>query len=300
MMSRTLLVLTLAISIAPHAAAQGTAGQLSAARELYAAARYEEALALLDGVRASEAALPANRRTIEQYRSLCLLALGRATEAEAAIASLVTADPMYQPSQTDASPRVRAAFTEVRQRVLPSIAATQYAAAKRLYDAKSYAAAIAEFRALMQLLDDPDMKGQQADLRVLASGFLELSVAASSSATPPKADVAQSPAEPVAQAPVTERIYTQQDPGVIAPVAIKQELPRVPSSISRQVRDGGLVEVVVDELGRVTWVSIRTSLHPVYDNLLLSSAREWRYRPAIVGGAAVKFRKAIQISLAKR
>ena len=81
---------------------------------------------------------------------------------------------------------------------------------------------------------------------------------------------------------------------------MKQEVPRVPASISRQVRDRGLVEVVIDELGRVTFVSIRTSLHPMYDTLLLSAAREWRYQPATFSGAPVKFRKLIQITLSKR
>ena len=47
---------------------------LAAARELYASARYDEALAMLNGLRPDEAR---DRRSIEQYRSLCLLALGR-------------------------------------------------------------------------------------------------------------------------------------------------------------------------------------------------------------------------------
>ena len=51
----------------------------------------------------------ADRKSIEQYRSLCLLALGRGTEAESAIAAVVTADPSYLPGEAEASPRVRAA-----------------------------------------------------------------------------------------------------------------------------------------------------------------------------------------------
>ena len=293
--------MTLAMSLAPDAAAQGTAAQLNAAREMYASARYDEALSLLDRIRPSDGVSPGDRRAVEQYRSLCLLALGRGSEAEAAIAAVVTADPLYQPSESDASPRVRAAFTDVRQRVLPTIAASQYTVAKRLYDAKDFAAAVTEFRALLRLLDDPDMKGQQSDLRVLATGFLELSVAAAGPAPakpePPPAAVA---VPSVASVPGAPRIYTQDDPDVIPAVAIKQDVPRVPNSISKQVRDRGLVEVIVDELGRVTLVSIRTSLHPMYDALLLSAAREWRYRPATVAGAPVKFRKLIQIALAKR
>lgn len=300
MITRTLLVLTLAMSIASHAAAQGTSGQLSAARELYASARYDEALALLDALRPAESATATDRRAIAQYRSLCLLALGRGPEAEEAIAAVVMADPMYQPSEADASPRVRTAFTEVRQRVLPTIAASQYTVAKRLYDRKEYASAVTEFRSLLRLLDDPDMKGQQSDLRVLASGFLELSVAAAAP-PPPKNDPPPPAPEPAAApVPSANRIYTSEDAGLSPAIAIRQELPRVPSSIATQIRDRGVVEVVIDELGRVTFVSIRSSMHPMYDNLVLTAAREWRYQPATVGGAPVKFRKLIQVSLAKR
>src|SRR3954469_2052351 len=78
---------------------------LGAARDLYASARYDEALAVLNDLRPADAsAAAADRRSIEQYRSLCLLALGRGSEAESAIAAVVTADPAYQPTETDASP----------------------------------------------------------------------------------------------------------------------------------------------------------------------------------------------------
>lgn len=296
--SRALLVLTLAIGVAPVSAAQGTSGPLNAARELYAAARYDEALSLLDGLGPTQA--PGERLAIDQYRSLCLLALGRGTEAEDAIAAVVTSDPMYQPSEADASPRVRTAFTDVRQRLLPQIAMSQYGAAKRRYDRKEYAEAAEHFRRVLRLLDDPDMKGQQADLRVLASGFLDLSLAAAAPPPAPKREAAPPPPAASAAVPPADRVYTADDPGVTPAVAIKQDMPRVPASISTQVRDRGVIEIVVDELGRVIVVAIRASLHPMYDNLLLSSAREWRYQPATFAGTPVKFRKLIQVSLAKR
>ena len=72
------------------AAAGGAAAQdsVDAARELYAAAAYEEALAVLN--RLHPADRPAvEARSIEQYRAFCLLALGRGPEAERAIAAVV-------------------------------------------------------------------------------------------------------------------------------------------------------------------------------------------------------------------
>ena len=293
---RALLVVLLAGTLSPGAAAQ-VSGALNAARELYAAARYDEALAVLNRMQPADTATPADRRAVEQYRSLCLLALGRAREAEDAIAAVVNADPMYRPSDAEASPRVRTAFSEVRQRLLPGIALSHYGTAKRLYDDKQYSAAAEEFRYVLRLLDDPDMTRQSGDLRVLASGFVDLSVAAAAPPPQPKKDP---PAQSTTPGAVPGRIYTSEDSGVTAPVAIKQDVPRVPASLSTQVRDRGIVEIVIDELGRVTMVSIRTSLHHMYDTLLLSAAREWRYQPARVDGTPVKFRKVIQITLSTR
>src|SRR6187551_3815621 len=92
-------------------------GPLNTAKDLYASARYDEALSMLNGLRIGESV---DRRTVEQYRSLCLLALGRASEAESAIANVVKEDPTYRPGESE-SPRVRAMFTEVRKRLLPEL-----------------------------------------------------------------------------------------------------------------------------------------------------------------------------------
>jgi TonB family protein len=74
----------------------------------------------------------------------------------------------------------------------------------------------------------------------------------------------------------------------------------VPTAIASQARERGLLEVVIDEQGRVTGLTIRLSIHPMYDSLLISAAREWRYRPATVGGTPVKFRKMIQVSVERK
>jgi len=129
------------------------------ARDLYASARYDEALAVLNALRPAESPSGStiDLKSIEQYRSLCLLALGRGSEAETAIAAVVTADPAYQPGDAEASPRVRAAFSDVRKRLLPDIAAKRYANAKTVFDRKEYETATAQFRQVLALLDDPDI-----------------------------------------------------------------------------------------------------------------------------------------------
>src|SRR5439155_7194453 len=149
--SRRLIIPFLLAASFAHSALGQVPGRdvVGPARDLYASARYDEALAVLNDLRPADANGVSDRKSIEQYRSLCLLALGRGTEAESAIAAVVTADPLFMPNETDASPRVRSAFSDVRQRLLPEIASLRYAAAKAAYDRKDYATAEEQFRDLV-------------------------------------------------------------------------------------------------------------------------------------------------------
>lgn len=270
------------------------------ARDLYASARYDEALAVLNDLRPADAASAvSDRKSIEQYRSLCLLALGRGTEAESAIAAVVTADPAYQPGEVEASPRVRTAFSDVRRRLLPDIASAGYVQAKSAFDRKEYATAAQQFRQVIGLLDDPDMGGKLPDLRTLVTGFLDLSVAASAPPpAPPKPPVVVPP-PPVPQ-PDPNRIYTMEDKDVTPPVVIRQEMPRLLPAMTMQARERGIVEVVIDEQGRVTNVAVRVSVQPMFDAELLAAGREWRYRPATLSGKPVRYRKMIQINVSRQ
>jgi TonB family protein len=304
MKARFLVTTSMIVALAAPAHAQSRDGHenpLTAARDLYASARYDEALAVLSGLPSDVVAT--DRKSIEQYRSLCLLALGRSSEAESAIAAAITADPLFMPGESDASPRVRAAFSDVRQRLLPQIASTRYAAAKAAYDRKEYSSAESQFRSLLALLDDPQMNGRLADLRTLANGFLDLAVAAAT--PPPEPKKAEAPALPATAAapppaPREPKIWGADDPGVTPPVAIRQDVPRVPTTLSAQARERAILEVLIDEQGRVANLNLRLSIHPMYDPQLLAAARDWRYRPATVDGVPVKFRKVIQITVDKR
>jgi TonB family protein len=298
---RLIVPLLLATAIARAAFAQAPGKDpLGAARDLYASARYDEALAVLNDLRPAESGnSPTDRRSIEQYRSLCLLALGRGTEAESAIAAVVTADPGYQPSESDASPRVRAAFSDVRKRLLPEIVTTRYSIAKSAFDRKDYQSAEQVFRQVIGLLDDPDMGGRLADLRTLAAGFLDLSIAAAAPPPePPKKEVAPPPPPPVPQVD-PNRIYTSDDAEVTAPVAIRQDVPRIPPALAQQARPRGVLDITIDEHGRVIGITVRVSVHPMYDTLLTTAARDWKYQPATVAGKPVKFRKLIQVNVTR-
>jgi TonB family protein len=277
---------------------------VGAARDLYASARYDEALAVLNDIRPADGAgATSDRKSIEQYRSLCLLALGRGTEAESAIAAVVTADPAYQPGEAEASPRVRSAFSDVRRRLLPEIATARYTQAKADFDRKNYTSAAQQFRQVIALIDDPDMGGKLPDLRTLSSGFMDLAAAAS--APPPEAPKPQAAAPPPPPSPVApqveaNRIYTMLDKNVVPAAVLRQEMPRLSPSVKQQAKESGIVEVVIDELGRVTFIAIRQSVHPIFDAELLTAAREWKYQPATLAGKPVKYRKMIQINVSRR
>jgi TonB family protein len=191
----------------------------------------------------------------------------------------------------------------VRQRLLPQLATTRYAAAKAAYDRKDYSSAETQFKNLLLMLDDPQMGGRLADLRTLASGFVDLASAAAAPPPEPKKTEAPPVTPPAATAPVMPRepkIWTAEEAGVVLPVALRQDVPRVPTTISAQARERGLLEVVIDEQGRVVNLAIRLPIHPMYDPQLLAAAKEWRYKPATVDGTPVKFRKMIQVTVDKR
>src|SRR3954454_12699678 len=160
--TRLILPLLLAASFTRIAFGQTPSrDMIGEARNLYASARYDEALAMLNDLRPATApGATTDLKSIEQYRSLCLLALGRGSEAETAIAAAVTADPGYLPGDAEASPRVRSAFSDVRKKLLPDIAARRYAEAKATFDRKEYARASPQFKQVLTLIDDPDMGGK--------------------------------------------------------------------------------------------------------------------------------------------
>jgi hypothetical protein len=293
------LVIAALVSIPMRAA-----DSLTEARDLYAAAAYEDALALLNKLQPGDHE-PDERRAIEQYRAYCLLALGRSADAEQAIAAVVAAMPLYKPSGADASPRIRTAFTDVRRRMLPTIIQQKYAAAKVAFDRKNFPVAATVFTEVIDAMADPDVADAVklpplADLRVLATGFRDLSVSA---AAPPPVPVREPPlSEPVAlmkpapaAAIAAPRIYAAVDTQVLPPTALKQALPTFPAQLP--VANRGILEIVINEAGAVESATMRESVNPRYDAQLIAVAKSWQYRPALLNGRPVPYRKMIQIDV---
>lgn len=294
---------TCAITLMVISTPQATTAQdlFTAAREMYAAAAYEDALAVLDRLAAANNAQP-DRFALNQYRAFCLLALGRSTEAERAIEAVVSDRPFYHPSDVEASPRLRSAFTTVRQRMLPAIAHEKYLQAKNAYDQKDFAAAEAGFNQVIDTLADPDLGGAAtrpplSDLGTLAAGFRDLSarsVAAALEAARTDAAKEQPPAPPPASPPA-KHIFTGDELRVIPPSIVRQDFPSYPHDAGPVSQ--GSVEIVIDETGVVESAAIRSSMNPKYDQIVLGATRNWRYKPATFDGTPIKFRKVINISV---
>src|SRR3954469_4497366 len=272
---------------------------LSAARELYASAAYEDALVALNRLRSSDHP-PSQSPIIEQYRAFCLLALGRATDAEQAIEAVVTADPSYHPADSDVSPRIRTTFADVRRRMLPVIIQQKYTQAKAAYDRKDYTAAANGFGQVLATMADPDVASEASrsplsDMRMLALRFQALSAKAAAPPTAPLPVVQAAPPPPPPAAPPVPRVYTAEDRTVVPPQVVNQTLPgfRGVTAVERI----GRVEVVIDESGAVESAVMTMSVNSTYDKMALAAAREWRYVPAKVDGTPVKFKKIVQVTV---
>jgi TonB family protein len=266
---------------------------LAAAKALYASASYEEALSRLSTVRGSD-----QLDQIEEYRALCLLALGRSAEAERALERIVSRKPLYMSSE-DTSPRLLAMLHDVRKRLLPGAARGVYAKAKGDYDDRNYAAAIDGFKELLAIVADPDTADARAslsDLRQLGEGFLKLATAESAAATKPAPQPTPAATSVLPKAPA---IYSADDLEVTPPVEIRRVMPAwTPSSPTHaRLEFRGTLEVVVDETGQVSFAAIRKATTPGYDAVLLEAAKTWSYRPATRNGVPVRYRTFIDVLL---
>jgi TonB family protein len=239
------------------------------------------------------------RLDFEQYRVFCLVALGRTAEAERAIASVVQADPSFVPDTREVSPRIRDMFAKTRRALVPEIAHRLYSEGRESLNRHDKATAQARFESVVRLIDSAtDDKTEQDDeaeepllseLRLLASGFLDLS-----RATEARADARPAPRQPAAasSAPSVD---------ITAPTPIKQDLPPwnpTDPMMRREFR--GALRVFISEAGRVTGAELAPSIHPVYDRQLLAAAKTWHYEPALRNGLPVASEKLLEVVLKPR
>ena len=325
------LVVTAVVAIA-SAVLRSAQDPLSAAKDLYASAAYEDALSTLGRINADGAAADVSRQ-VDEYRAFCLYALGRTREAESVAETLIRRQPLARLDAADASPRLESMFSDVRKRLLPSLIREQFRAARLAIDDKAYDTAQPRLTDARQMIAEAQKLNVKddglADLSVLVDGFLGLIqsaseqraasapaagavVAATAAAAPQQSTVASpgAPSRPVAAAapPPASRpsaaaraaeaglAYTIDDEGVTPPLTIQQRMPSMPpqlQTIARAVHARGLLDVVIDETGRVADARIRQSLNAAFDSQVVRSARDWRYQPAVKDGLPVRFVKTI-------
>lgn len=277
----------LAISSLLYLAVPAAAQDMDRVRALYVAAAYEEALAAMPTATSSVIGTE-----LEQYRALCLLALGREDEARATVEGLVKAHPEFVPPAEDVSPRMRTIFLSVRGALMPEIVKQAYVDAKEAYESRDGAAAQAGFQRTLELIDSlPDEdRSALADLRLLAGEFHELS-----------ARRAAAPVEP-APAPVPALPAAPEDDPIVPAVALRQELPpwNPQDPVARQTDYTGRLRVHIGGDGRVSHAEMVAPTHPAYDASVLREARNWMYRPATRGGRPVASEREIEIRLRPR
>ncbi|MBP1637109.1 MAG: hypothetical protein H6Q10_3683 [Acidobacteria bacterium] len=303
MSRRTVLAVIVFLVALPGARPARAQDTLASARGLYAAAAYEEALAVLDRLKASPSP-GAEAQQVDQVRALCLLALGRQADAEEAIAAVIGANASFEPDPATTSPRVQAAFGDVRRKVLPGIIQQRYQSAKAAFDRKEYWSAIEQFDAVLTLIGRPDPaagphESAMNDLRTLVLGFRDLAssaMPAAQAASPVEQVIAEALPPP---APVVRTFYGPDDKDVLPPAAISQRMPPWSGPPLAAVPGGrtGVVEVMINEAGGVEWAALRAKTGTVYDQALADQALRWKYRPATKGGTPVKYRKLIQFTI---
>ena len=148
-----------------------------------------------------------------------------------------------------------------------------------------------------------------ADLSVLIDGFLQLirftadqRMSPQPAPAPPVATAAaavdprpggSSPAPAAARGP---RVYSADDQGVTPPVALEQRMPVLSPEMETVIKawkTSGALDVIIDETGRVVDATIRQSMNSSFDTLLVRAARQWKYRPAMKDGVAVRYLKTL-------
>ena len=310
------IVIVGALLIAAGAALTGQ-DLLSAAKDQYASAAYEDALSTLNRLDGSVA--PDVARQADEYRAFCLYALGRTGEAESVAESLIRKEPLVRLEAADASPRLESMFSDVRKRLLPSLIRDRYRVARAAVDQKSFAAAepsLADARRMIAEAEKLGVKDEGlSDLGVLVDGFLQL-IKSSADQTKAEQPAVVAAAAPAAMAPAPmrspaavsahaeassaaaaiPRVYSAVDEGVSPPVVLEQRMPPMSNEmqlITRASKSRGMIDIVIDETGRVIDTSVRESMNAAFDGMIVRESRKWKYRPAMVDGAPVRYVKTL-------
>ena len=120
----------------------------------------------------------------------------------------------------------------------------------------------------------------------------------------PAATPSSAPASTSSDTPPTDAATQSTAPkptDIIPPVAIAQALPRatdatVPLGAAQTI----LLDIVIDETGRVERAEVRRSVNRLYEAQLVAATRGWRYTPATQAGRPVKYQRTLEVTLNPR
>ena len=251
----------------------GAQDSLTAAKDLYASAAYEDALSTLTRLTEGGGAAPDVARQVDEYRAFCLYALGRTDEAESVAEAMIRRDPTMKLDSPDVSPRLEVMFSTVRKRLLPSLIRERFKTARTAMEQKNLSEAepqLAEAKLMIADAEKLAIKDEGlADLSVLVDGFLQLvrstadqrqATAQPAAATVPqespavtapasrRTEIAPSPparrteaapapaprrTEPASAPANASRVYTVDDVGVVPPTVINQRMPAMTPDLVR-------------------------------------------------------------------
>jgi tetratricopeptide (TPR) repeat protein len=276
-MKRLLLVFAPSLLLTLALAAQGL-DALATAQNLYAGARYEEALGAFDAMKSHGPLTPGTALAVEQGRAYCLLALDRKADAQAAIAAVVDLDPFFVPGENDTAPKIRDAFRDARRRVLSDALDHLYTRAKSAYDSGNLADAAIGFSRVLALLDDPDLTldaGPRADTRLTATRFLRLTQSANPT-------------------------FDADAKDVTPPVPVRT-IVDIPESVRPQLVATTMeVEVVLTAQGTVESATVRAPDAAGLAPLVVRAVLDWLYTPAVRDGTPVRYRMVVQVVIPPR
>jgi hypothetical protein len=307
--------------------------ELGGAKTLYVNASYEEALSVLDKQAAAAGTTGAKASEVQHYRALCFIALGRAGEADQAIALSVSADPFTVPDTSELAPRVASVFAAARARLIPEVARAALAEGRQLMQKGDAAGANRRFEAVTRLLSEPGLaeRADLSDLALAATAFAELTKAQMAAAAAAAAPAPQPAAPAEASAPVAASgaqpppaprpgsgvttlkppaaaaanmpaIIPPGTPGLVPAIPVSQVVPpwQPGSGVIGQLGFTGAVKVTIDATGKVIAATMSPSVYPPYDRLILTAARDWVYRPATLEGQPVASERLVEIVLRPR
>ena len=266
---------TLIAALALVAAQVGLGAQdsLTAAKDLYASAAYEDALSTLTRLTEGGGAAPDVARQVDEYRAFCLYALGRTGEAESVAETMIRRDPMMKLDSPDVSPRLEVMFSTVRKRLLPSLIRERFKTARTALEQKNLSEAEPQLAEAKLMIADAEKLAIKddglADLSVLVDGFLQLvrstadqrqataqaaaatvpqespavmppaprRTEAAPAAAPRRTEAVPAPAprrtEPVSAPASAARVYTVDDVGIVPPTVINQRMPAMTPDLVR-------------------------------------------------------------------